>query len=170
MDRLAQIFEMQGALNENIRERRVLAFSREEWIQKHTLAMISELSELLDEVNFKWWKNPRPVNEDSLKEELVDVLHFFVSMCIDAGMDAEELHRHPLHPYTQALISAIPDIDVDAKRQRVLLEGDVPSPTNLPGGCPFHTRCPQCMARCREERPAFVERAPGHAVACHLHE
>ena len=96
MDRLAQIFEMQGALNENIRERRALAFSREEWIQKHTLAMISELSELLDEVNFKWWKNPRPVNEGSLKEELVDVLHFFVSMCIDAGMDAEELHRRYL--------------------------------------------------------------------------
>lgn len=65
----------------------------EEWIQRETLAMVSELSELLDEVNFKWWKNKKPVSETRVKEELVDILHFFVSMCLDAGMDAEELHR-----------------------------------------------------------------------------
>ena len=53
---------------------------------------ISELAEVLDEVNFKWWKNERPINEDAVKEELVDILHFFVSMCLSYGMTAEELH------------------------------------------------------------------------------
>ena len=61
-------------------------------MQREVLAMISELGEVLDEVNFKWWKNPSPVNADALKDELVDVLHFFVSMCIKSGMTAEELY------------------------------------------------------------------------------
>ena len=60
-------------------------------MQKEVLAMISELSEVLDEVNFKWWKNPKPVDDAALKGELVDVLHFFVSMCLKSGMSAEEL-------------------------------------------------------------------------------
>jgi dimeric dUTPase (all-alpha-NTP-PPase superfamily) len=60
-------------------------------MQKEVLAMISELSEVLDEVNFKWWKNPKPIDDDALKGELVDVLHFFVSMCLKSGMDADEL-------------------------------------------------------------------------------
>ena len=96
MDRLGEIFARQAALNEEIRQTRALSFSKEAWIQKQTLAMISELSELLDEVNFKWWKNEKPLNDDNIKEEIVDILHFFVSMCLDAGMDAEELHRRYL--------------------------------------------------------------------------
>lgn len=92
MDRLEKIFEMQKMLNNDIRKKRNLeGISKEEWIQKQTLAMISELSELLDEVNFKWWKNKKPVNEQLVKEELVDILHFFVSMCLEYDMDAEEL-------------------------------------------------------------------------------
>ena len=63
----------------------------EEWIQKQTLAMLSELAELIAEVNFKWWKNPRPVNPDNVREELVDILHFFVGMCNRSGMGSEEL-------------------------------------------------------------------------------
>ncbi|HOV70224.1 MAG TPA: dUTPase, partial [Clostridia bacterium] len=62
-------------------------------IQKETLAIISELAELINEVNFKWWKNPKPVNEAAVKEELADILHFFVSMCLKMGMTADELHR-----------------------------------------------------------------------------
>jgi len=57
------------------------------------LAIISELAELINEVNFKWWKNPKPVNEAAVKEELADILHFFVSMCLKMGMTADELHR-----------------------------------------------------------------------------
>lgn len=93
MDKLEQIFSMQQALNDNIQARRHLEFSREEWLQKTILATISELSEVLEETNYKWWKNPRPINEAALKEELVDVLHFFVSLCLRSGMDADELFR-----------------------------------------------------------------------------
>jgi len=90
-DRLDTIFEMQKKLNEDIIARRNLCFSKEEWLQKQVLAMISELAELLDEVNFKWWKNKRELNDGYIREELTDILHFFVSMCLFAGMDAAEL-------------------------------------------------------------------------------
>lgn len=92
MDKLDRIFEMQNMLDTDIRERRNLDFSREEWMQKEVLAMLSELSEVLDEVNFKWWKNKKPVNVEALQGELVDILHFFVSMCLHAGLDAQTLH------------------------------------------------------------------------------
>ena len=92
-DKLQQIFEMQKLLNDDIKKKRNLTgFTKEEWMQKETLAMLSELAELIDEVNFKWWKNPKPVDEVKVKEELVDILHFFVSMCLIYDMDAQELY------------------------------------------------------------------------------
>ena len=91
MDKLDVIFQMQQSLDEDIATRRNLEFSKEVWLQKEVLAMISELSEVLDEVNFKWWKNAKPIDDSALKGELVDVLHFFVSMCLKSGMSAEEL-------------------------------------------------------------------------------
>ena len=91
MDKLDMIFQMQQSLDGDIAKRRNLSYSKETWMQKEVLAMISELSEVLDEVNFKWWKNPKPIDDDALKGELVDVLHFFVSMCLKSGMDADEL-------------------------------------------------------------------------------
>ncbi len=92
MDMLQDIFERQQAFNQSVREQRHLDFDQETWIQKETLAMLSELSEVLDEVNFKWWKNPKAVNQDALREEIIDLLHFLISMAIDSGMDAEEFH------------------------------------------------------------------------------
>ena len=92
-DKLDEIFALQSAFDTAMCEARGLQhITREEWIQRETLAMLSELAELIDEVNFKWWKNPKPVDERAVKEELVDVLHFLTSMCLKMGMTAQELH------------------------------------------------------------------------------
>jgi peptide/nickel transport system ATP-binding protein len=82
----------------------------------------------------------------------------------------EDMFANPLHPYSQALIEAAPIPDPRVRRQRMVIEGDVPSPMNPPSGCRFHTRCPFAIARCREEEPALREIAPGRLVACHLRE
>ena len=83
--------------------------------------------------------------------------------------DRNSMYAEPLHPYTQALISAIPMPDPRRKKDRIVLEGDVPSPLNPPTGCPFHPRCPAAMAECSQVKPALKEVKPGHRVACHLY-
>lgn len=83
--------------------------------------------------------------------------------------DKADLYRTPLHPYTAALLSAAPEPNRKQKRERIILQGDVPSPANPPQGCPFHTRCPHAMERCKIERPVLTDMAPNHQVACHLY-
>jgi oligopeptide/dipeptide ABC transporter ATP-binding protein len=82
--------------------------------------------------------------------------------------DSEEIYRNPRHPYTRALLSAVPIPDPTARRERMLLPGDVPSPIHPPPGCPFHPRCPYAEERCRREVPSLAVGARGHAVACHV--
>ncbi|HTX59529.1 MAG TPA: dipeptide ABC transporter ATP-binding protein [Verrucomicrobiae bacterium] len=83
--------------------------------------------------------------------------------------DRDALYHNPLHPYTQALLSAIPipDPKLEAKRARIVLSGDIPSPVNPPSGCRFHTRCPVAFERCSREEPAFADYGNGHFAACH---
>lgn len=83
---------------------------------------------------------------------------------------ADEIYLRPLHPYTQALLAAIPLTDPDAKKREVQrLSGDVPTPLNPPSGCRFHTRCPHATERCKIEEPKFTEISPNHWSACHIH-
>lgn len=91
-DKLDMIFELQEKFDQDvIKNRQLENIQPEEWIQKQTLAVMSELAELLNEVNFKWWKNPKEVNTMNVKEELIDILHFFVGMCNRIGMSSTEL-------------------------------------------------------------------------------
>ena len=85
-----------------------------------------------------------------------------------AGSD--EIYEHTLHPYSIALLASvpIPDPKLEAEKKREILEGDVPSPVNLPPGCPFASRCPKCFEKCEKEKPQLKEVRPGHQVACHL--
>ncbi|MCD2345407.1 ABC transporter ATP-binding protein [Clostridium guangxiense] len=80
----------------------------------------------------------------------------------------EEIYTNPLHPYTKALLSAVPVPDPDYKRNRIILKGDIPSASNPPSGCKFHTRCPYATKRCSEENPEYKDAGSGHFVACHL--
>ena len=82
----------------------------------------------------------------------------------------EDIFNNPLHPYTQALLSAVPTPDPNAKMERIVLEGNIPSPANPPKGCKFHTRCSKCMECCKTEVPEVRELEPGHKVACHLYK
>jgi len=81
--------------------------------------------------------------------------------------DTQELFSRPMHPYTEALLSAIPTTDIDAKKETIILEGDIPSPINPPSGCKFHTRCKYCTDICKKVVPQLEEVKPGHFVACH---
>ena len=87
--------------------------------------------------------------------------------------DVESLYAHPAHPYTQALLSAIPQLDPDRSRKRIVLSGDIPNPEEPPSGCPFHPRCPQAMDVCRSITPrtaAIGTAATLHEVTCHLYQ
>ena len=84
--------------------------------------------------------------------------------------ETKDIFENPLHPYTKALFSAIPMPDPDLKKERVILQGDIPSPANPPAGCKFHTRCSQCMEICKKEAPKAHDMGNGHVVKCHLYD
>ena len=84
--------------------------------------------------------------------------------------DSDELYNNTMHPYTEALLSAVPVPVYNAQKERIILEGDVPSPMNPPSGCPFHPRCSKCMEICKQEKPVLEQKRDGHYVACHLYK
>ena len=97
MDRLEEIFVLQKQFNDEIiRTRKLDQVNDDQWMQRYMMAMFVEMAELMDETNYKWWKNPKEVDKDAVKEELVDILHFFVSLCIRSGMNAQDLYARYL--------------------------------------------------------------------------
>ncbi len=94
MDKLDEIFALQKILNNNISEKRNLEdLKGENWLAKFALAMYVEMGEMLQETNYKWWKNDKEIDTEALKEEIVDIFHFFVCICLSAGMNADELFK-----------------------------------------------------------------------------
>jgi oligopeptide/dipeptide ABC transporter ATP-binding protein len=93
----------------------------------------------------------------------------YLGRIVEMG-STESVYADPKHPYTQALLAAIPEPDPDRVRDRIPLQGELPSPEHPPTGCPFHPRCPQAMDRCRREAPLPLERGRSHIVACHLYD
>lgn len=92
----------------------------------------------------------------------------YLGSMVEMG-DKNQVFDNPMHPYTQALLSAVPMPDPSYKMNRIILKGDIPSPVNPPSGCKFRTRCSKCMEICAKKEPVFKEYEPGHKVACHLY-
>lgn len=106
----------------------------------------------------------------SVVEHISDTIGvMYLGNLVETG-NTEDIFANPLHPYTKALFSAIPMPDPEIKKDRILLQGDIPSPANPPKGCKFHTRCSQCMAKCKEVAPVPKDMGNGHVVCCHLYD
>ena len=106
----------------------------------------------------------------SVVEHISDVVGvMYLGGLVEVG-STEDIFANPLHPYTKALFSAIPMPDPEIKTDRIILEGSIPSPANPPSGCKFHTRCSQCMERCKTEIPKEIDMGNGHMVRCHLYD
>ncbi|MCR5249573.1 MAG: ATP-binding cassette domain-containing protein [Lachnospiraceae bacterium] len=106
----------------------------------------------------------------SVVEHISDSLGvMYLGSMVETGK-TNDIFAEPLHPYTQALFSAIPMPDPDAKKERIILEGDIPSPANPPSGCKFHTRCKHCMECCKNVAPEMKDVGGGHCVCCHLYD
>ena len=128
--------------------------------------IINLLQDLQDEFNYTYLF----ISHDlSVVEHISDTIGvMYLGSLVEAG-DRDKIFERPMHPYTQALLSAVPISDPDAKTGRVILEGDIPSPVNPPSGCKFRTRCRYAMDVCAEVDPGFIEYEPKHKVACHLY-
>jgi len=131
-------------------------------IQSQIINLLMELKEKYEGMTYLFISHALNVVEHISDRVAVMYLGKFVEYA-----PTEELFDHPAHPYTQALLSAVPILTDDDQRERIVLKGEVPSAGNVPEGCRFHTRCPHATGRCSEEEPELTEIAPKHFVACH---
>ena len=102
-----------------------------------------------------------------VKDICSHVAVMYLGSMMETG-DTQKIFQRPMHPYTRSLLSAVLTVDVDNAPQRIILEGDIPSPINTPPGCPFSTRCPYAKEECKKSKPELTELEPGHFVACHF--
>ena len=133
-------------------------------VQAQVLNLLQELQERLDLTMLFI------AHDLSVVEHVCDrIAVMYVGKIVELA-EAETLLKHPLHPYTEALISAIPPADPDIQQQRIMLSGEIPSPANPPSGCVFHTRCPRRLPTgiCESPEPPLLEQEPGHLIRCHI--
>jgi len=131
-------------------------------IQAQVINLLAQLQEQMN-LSYLFIAHDLSVVEHISDRIAVMYLGRFVELATD-----QELYQNPLHPYCQALLSAVPVPDPEVPKQRIILEGDVPSPLKPPSGCSFHTRCPERKEVCAHEEPVFRDLGEGHWIACHL--
>ena len=129
--------------------------------------VINILEELQDKFHFTYLFISHDLSVVEMISDRIGVM--YLGTIVETA-PKKELYANPRHPYTRALLSAVPIPDPEVKKERITLKGDLPSPSNPPSGCLFHTRCPHCTEKCKTQVPTPVEIAPGHIVKCHYPE
>ena len=127
--------------------------------------IINLLKELQDSLNLAYLFISHDLSVVKFISDKIGVM--YLGSMVEFG-NKKDIFDNPLHPYTQALFSAIPEPNPDVKMNRIVLKGDIPSPANPPKGCLFHTRCPHATEKCKHVPPVYTEHEPGHFAACHL--
>jgi len=176
-DQLARFpHEFSGGQRQRIGIARALAVSpkliiADEPVSALDLSIQAQIINLLQEVKQELGLSFLFITHDlSVLKHLSDrVAIMYLGRIVETGSREDVLSR-PLHPYTEALLSAIPSIDPEKRRHRVIAKGELPSPLSPPAGCPFHTRCPYAETYCSEVRPELLEKEAGHRAACHFSE
>lgn len=177
-ERYAESFshELDGGRRQRIGIGRALAMDPEfiicdEPVSALDVSIQAQIINLLKELQDKYNLTYLFISHDlSVVEHISDTVGvMYLGNLVEYGA-TPDIFNHPLHPYTKALFSAIPIPDPTIRRERIVLQGSIPSPANPPKGCKFHTRCPYATERCKTEVPQQREVEPGHYVVCHLYE